>query len=248
MAIPQTYLSVSRSRSRHGLLYAILLLWGLVAASLLTVLIANYGFGDPSSRFYLFPWCIATGIVIASPSIYLFFKGRFDPLHPLVFAAWSFFFPGFVIGGLVLAAGFSQPYFLAFVQDEHFNLPLTFVYIMVGYAGMTLGFALPFGRRLGSRVGNLLPALEISTGEIAVPSLILLLLGCANTVVAFALGVLGFQKPEAINSYDGVLFLLSLFLIEAVFLLWLYIFRCKTYNFRHFLLIGLLFLSHKTFF
>src|SRR5215468_1353410 len=180
MAIPQTYLPVSRARSRPGLLYAILVLWGLVAACLVAVLIANFGFGDPSSRYYLFPWCIATGAVIVAPSVYLFLKGKFDPFHPLVFAAWSYFFPGFFIGGLVLAAGFSQPYFLAFVQDEHYNLRLTFAYVMIGYAGMTLGFALPFGRRLGGWVGDLLPTWEIKTNEIALPSLVLLLLGYAN--------------------------------------------------------------------
>jgi hypothetical protein len=243
MAIPQTYLPISRARSRPRLLYAILLLWGLVGACLITVLIANYGFGDSSSRYYLFPWCIASGIVIVAPSVYLFLKGKFDPFHPLVFAAWSFFFPGFFIGGLVLAAGFSQPYFLAFVQDEHYNLPLTFIYIMIGYAGMTLGFALPFGRRLGGWIGGLLPAWEIKTSEIAIPSLILLLLGCANTVLAFALGILGFQKAEEINAYDGIIFLLSLFMTEAVFLLWLYIFRSKTFYVHHYLLLGLLFFT-----
>jgi len=240
MAYPRVYLPEHRDQGRARLVYGILILWGLFAAAVFTVLIGEFGFGDQSSKYYLLPWCLATGLVIAAPSVYLFYKGRFDLFHPLVFAAWGFFFPGFFIGGLVVAAGLSQPYFLSFIQDEHYNLPLTFVYIMLGYAGLTLGFAMPFMSRFGAWIGSWLPKWEIADRELPIPALLLLGLGMANTILAFAMGLLGFQKTESIGAYDGIVFLLSLFLIEAVFLLWLYIFRTKRHGFTQTLIIGLL--------
>src|SRR5262249_52993196 len=148
------------------------------------------------------------GAVIAAPSIYYFYKGQFDPFHPLIFPAWSYFFPGFFIGGLVVASGLSQPYFMAYVQDESYNLPLTFVYIMLCYGGLTLGFAIPYARQFGSWLGNLLPEWQMSTDRIAIPGLLLLAIGLGNTILAFAQGLLGFQKVQEIGTYDGILFLL----------------------------------------
>ena len=206
----------------------------------------EFGFSDPSSKFYLFPWCLATGAVIAAPSIYLIYKDKFSPFHPLVFPAWSYFLPGFFVGGLVLAAGLSQPYFLTFVQDEHYNLPLTFVYIMLGYAGLSLGFSVPYARRVGGWMGDHLPKWEMSTEQIAFPGLLLIGLGMANTIIAFADGILGFQKAEVINSYDGIIFLLSLLWLQGSFLLWLYIFRSKQLRFSHLLIIAVLLLTTLT--
>jgi hypothetical protein len=236
MALPQTLVRYP-DRQRRGILYAILTLWGLVAVSLVTIAISEYGFGDASSKYYLLPWCIATGAVIAAPSLYLFYSGGFHPFHPLVFPAWSYFFPGFFIGGLVVAAGLSQPYFLTYVQNEPFNLPLTFVYIMLGFGGLTVGFCIPYGKRFGLWIGNWLPRWEIPTSKIASPGLILLGLGLANTIAAFALGILGFQKVAEAGIFDGIIYLLSLFLLEASFLLWLYIFRSPKIGFSQFVII-----------
>lgn len=95
---------------------------------------------NPFKQLFLMPWVILLGIVIAAPSFYLYYKGRFDFFHPLVFAAWSYFVPAFFVGGLILAAGLSQPYFLSFVEDEKYNLPLTIVYVILGYGGLSIGF------------------------------------------------------------------------------------------------------------
>src|SRR6476620_3832889 len=151
MAYSQKLVPVTFPAPRNTLLFGILTFWGLVGVCLISLCLGEVVFGGGgSTRYYLIPWCIATGAVIAAPSVYLFYKGRFDPFHPLVFPAWSYFFPGFFIGGLVFAAGISQPYFLAFIQDESYNLPLTFAYVMLGYGGLTIGFALPYGRRIGT--------------------------------------------------------------------------------------------------
>ena len=228
------------------MLYAILTFWGLVAIALVTILVSEFGFGDQSSKYYLLPWCLATGVVIAAPSIYLVYRGKFDPFHPLVFPAWSYFFPGFFIGGLVVAAGYSQPYFLSYIQDETYNFPLTFVYIMLGYGGLTLGFAIPYGKQFGQWLSGWFPKWEIPVEKIAIPALILLAIGLANTLLAFGLGILGFQKVEQVGVFDGIIFLLSLFWIEATFLLWLYIFRCKHFGFWQLLIVILLLVTGLT--
>jgi hypothetical protein len=246
MAYPQTLIPYSDANPRRGLLYAIITFWGLVAVCLLTIFVGEIGMGDKTSKYYLLPWCVATGVVTAAPSVYLFYKGRFDPFHPLVFPAWSYFFPGFFIGGLVVAAGLSQPYFLSYIQDETYNFPLTFAYVMLGYGGLTLGYALPYGKRVGNWLGSWFPKWDIPTQKISTPALILLALGLANTILAFGLGILGFQKVEQIGAFDGIIFLLSLFWIEATFLLWLYIFRCDRFGLWQILIVGLLLVTALT--
>ncbi len=47
--------------------------------------------GNPFKQLFLMPWVILLGFVLAAPSFYLYYRGRFDFFHPLVFAAWSYF-------------------------------------------------------------------------------------------------------------------------------------------------------------
>ncbi|MDQ3323231.1 MAG: hypothetical protein M3525_12490, partial [Acidobacteriota bacterium] len=110
-------------------IFPITFLWSLVFIAVLVVFL--YDPDAPYSRdnYYLLPWCLVTGVVILAPSAYLLYKKEFNLFHPLVFAAWSYFFPAFVLGGIILSLGLSQPYFLAFVQDERYNLPLTLCYV-----------------------------------------------------------------------------------------------------------------------
>lgn len=243
MAYPQHLLPVQQTRS---LLYPILFLWGLAAVALVAIAGTEGGFGGRTSKYYLIPWCMATGAVIAAPSLYLIHKGKFSPFHPLVFPAWTYFVPGFFIGGLFLATGLSEPYFLTFVQDENYNLPLTFVYIMLGYGGLAIGYSIPYARTVGRRISKWLPVWHMTTDGIRTPGLILLGLGLANTISGFALGILGYQKVEEIGAFDGIIFLLSLFWLEATFLLWLYVFRSKTHGVLQFAIIGLLLITSLT--
>jgi hypothetical protein len=223
-----------------SLLFPISGLFSLAVIGFLVLVILTSEELIPIQEMYLMPWVFGTGVVIALPSIYLYYKGRFDVFHPLVFAAWSYFFPAFVIGGLVLAGGFTEPYFLAFIDDQHYNLPLTLVYVMLGYAGLTLGFFLPIGRFFGSKVNGWLPVWKWDNYQLLIPGLILLTLGLVNTVFAFFLGLLGFQKVAEIGSYDGIIFLVTLFWMQASFLLWLCIFKTERLNVNQYVVIGIL--------
>lgn len=203
----------------------------------LFVLLFNSGLVESFPYFFLFPWIAALAVVLVTPSLILYRQGKFRFDNPIVFATWSYFFPAFVIGGIMLAAGWSQPYFLAFIQDARYNLPYTIVLIMLGFAALSVGYFLPIGERIGAMIARYLPNRDYKVSSYLLPGLLLLVLGIINSVLALGLGLLGFQKAEEINSYDGLIFLTTLFWMEASFLLWYVLFRQKTWNFTSFLVI-----------
>jgi hypothetical protein len=151
-----------------ALLLPILIIAAIIFAIALSVLVLTDDSANPFKQMYLLPWSLITGAVISAPSIYLFYKGRFNLFHPLIFAAWSYFIPAFFLGSLILASGLSQPYFLSFIEDEKYNLPLTLVYVALGYAGLTLGFFLPIGGNIGKKISEKLPNPQLEAGAVVV--------------------------------------------------------------------------------
>ncbi len=225
---------------RPNVLYPIAVLWGAIIFIVFGYHVYDSFLFGPQTNFYLLPWSFATGLAIVAPSIYLIYTNQFDPFHPLVFPAWSYLFPAFAVGGLILAFGLSQPFFLVFVQDERYNLPLTLVYISIGYLSMAGGFYLPYSRRIGNSLGNKLPLWNWDTEKLLLPALFLLVLGFFNNILAFSAGIIGFQQVAAIGTFDGLLFLITLFWLQGSFLLWLCIFRTEKFLLHHYLIIGLL--------
>ena len=192
------------------------------------------------SDMYLLPWLLLLAVVIAVPNLYLIYKKRFHLFHPICFAAWSYFIPGFLISGVLLAGNVFRPTYLVYVDDERYNLPLTLFYIAVGYACLSIGFFLPFVKKVGANLSRRLPNWEWRTENLILPGLALLAVGWANNIIAFSFGILGFQKVDQIGQYDGLIFLLTLFWIQGSFILWMCVFKTKKLNFGHYLVIGLL--------
>ncbi|HXH70382.1 MAG TPA: hypothetical protein VNI60_08640, partial [Pyrinomonadaceae bacterium] len=155
-----------------ALLLPILIIGAVIFAGGLSVLVLTDDSANPFKQMYLLPWALLVGIVIAAPSVYLFYKGRFNLFHPIVFAAWSYFFPAFFLGSLILASGLSQPYFLTFIEDEKYNLPLTLVFVALGYAGLSLGFFLSFGRNIGKKINGWLPNPRWEAKQVLFPGLL----------------------------------------------------------------------------
>lgn len=176
---------------------------------------------------FLVPWIIGLAIVMALPSLFLYYQGRFSLADPIVFATWSYFFPAFVMGGLFFAFGWSQPYYLAFTQDIPYTLPLTIGFVALGFAGLAVGYFLPIGARIGDFFERFLPQASYEPSKYIGPGIVLLALGILNTILAFVLGVFGYQKADAISTYEGLIYLTTLFWMQASFLLWNVIFRKK---------------------
>lgn len=222
----------------------VLVLWMIAALGGMVWFLLDEDLSKTFPQFYLFPWVLLTAISIAVPNLYLIRKKQFNLFHPLTFAAWSYFIPAFVVGGLILSTGISEPFFMALISDTHYNLPLTMVYVSLGYLGLAVGFFFPFANKIGRKIGELLPNWNWRANQILLPALGLSLIGLANTVLAFTVGILGFQRSDEIGSYDGTLFLLTLLWLESNFLLCLWIFKSPKLNVNHyFVIVFLLFVT-----
>ncbi len=225
---------------KSDLLRSVFIVWGALLATVLLFMWLGGVFDIAGGYYYLVPWSFATAILLLAPIFYQFIKRNFDPFHPLIFASWSYFFPGFAIGGFVLALGYSQPYYLSFVVDEHYNLPLTYFYVMLGYGGMILGFIIPLGRRAGEKIAGILPVWNWTPEQVLKPAFLLLLIGLGYTIIAFSFGILGYQRVEEIGRFDGLILVLSSFWYQASFILWIVIFRSKKLTVVHLAVVAIL--------
>jgi hypothetical protein len=224
---PNTVYMASQAPKRQGIFLPILVLFAIAIVAGLLVLIFAGGFTNPFTEVYLLPWVALTAVVVAAPSVYLAVKRRFDLFHPLVFAAWSYFFPAFVLGGLILASGLSKPFYLVLVPDLEYYLPLTLVYVSLGFAGLTFGFALPFGKRIGSRLSQRIPIWNWEPKDILFPGVVLLLIGIFFSMTTFTAGIIGYQRSALVETFDATLVFFSFFVSVSSFMLWYAIFRVE---------------------
>ena len=187
---------------------------------------------SPIKDYFLIPWTILTGAVISAPCIYLWYRGEFKLYNPIIFAACSYFIPAFFIGGLILSNGWSEPFFLTFIQDPQNDLPFTMIIVMLGFSGLTAGYFLPLGKIAGDKIKNVLPKWDWNTENLFTSGFVLLVIGSVNTVIGYVSGVLGYQKLEEVGIFDGILFLMTLMWMEASFLLWLVLFRRNKFDYK----------------
>jgi hypothetical protein len=224
--VKNTVFNIHQNR-RMNLLIPIVVLWGAIAILLGGWFLFGEDFQNIYRDYYLLPWAAGAGIIILSPSAYLFYKKKFDFFHPLVFAAWSYIFPAFVIGAVILSFGWSSPYFLLFIEDPEYNLPLSLIYVSIGYLSMTIGFFLPISRVFAEKIGNALPNWQWDISKVWVPGILLVLAGIGISILGFIQGLLGFQRATEVNIFDGLVVFLVILLSEGTILLWLAIFQTK---------------------
>src|SRR5687767_10761287 len=206
MATQFSYLPSGDRGHRGNMLVPIFIILAIVAAALFTFIWIENDLGTLTHSFYILPWTILTGVCVLAPSVYLLYIGKFDLFHPLVFAAWSYIFPAFVIGSVLVAFGWVDPYFLSFIEDPQYNFPLTLIYISIGFLGMTVGFFLPFGRKVADLIEPRLPNWRWRPEEIWLPGILLLLSGVAFNIIGFIQGLVGYQRNIEINVFDGLFF------------------------------------------
>jgi hypothetical protein len=220
-------LYLSPTPRRLNFLVPIGILFALAFIAFWLMLLFGNGFSNPFTELYLLPWIAFAGVVILAPAVYLAIRKRFDLFHPLIFAAWSYFFPAFVLGGLLLASGLSQPYYLTFIPDLEYYLPLTLVYVALGFAGLTLGFSLPLGKRAGEWLSHKLPVWDWKPNDILLPGVLLLCIGVVLSTSAFTAGITGYQRGSLLDTFDATLTFFTYFVPVSSFVLWYAIFKAE---------------------
>jgi len=193
-----------------------------------------------TSDLYLLPWTILTAGVLLTPCYLLFRKGQFDLFHPLVFAVWSYLFPAFVVGAFIIMLGLNEPYFFSFIDSPEINLPLSLVYICLGFIGMCVGFVIPYGKRFGSWARGHVSGSEWNGINVWIAGGILLLIGVGFNIIGFVQGLLGYQKVSDSAMFDGLISFLATILSVGLVLLWVRIFREKDLDPLHIVVIAVL--------
>lgn len=199
----------------------------MLAASFIALIATAFSSSFASGEPFLFivPWILILGFVFAIPIAFMLVRGTFAFHDPIVFATFSYLFPAFVIGGIILAFGWSEPYFLSFIQDADVNLPYTVLLIGLGFLGLVGGYLAAFGNKIGAWIGGHLPGSEPNSRYFLVPAFVLLIVGMFNSYAATVLGIIGYQHPEEIGIFDGLIFLTTLFWMQASFILWFIVFK-----------------------
>lgn len=240
MAFSHAQTKLPTAIRRGGLLLPIAVLWG-------TMLILGVGFlwfenesSVSTSNYYLLPWAALTAVVLLSPSIYLYQKGKFNFFHPLVYPVWSYVFPAFVIGALLINFDLVDWYFLSFIEDPQYHIPLSLVYICIGFIGLTAGFFLPVGQKLADRLEPKLPRWDWRPEKVWLAGVVLLAGGIAINAFGFLQGLVGFQRNIDISIFDGLVFFLLAVLTAGTVLLWLAVFSVRYRSGVFYLIVGLL--------
>lgn len=210
-----------------GFVAPAIVVWTLMFLSLIGFFWMVGDFSLAGERYYLLPWCLLASVIVIAPGAYLAYRKQFDPFHPLIFGVWTYIFPAFVLGGVILEFGWSDPYYLTYVENPSFNLPLSLGFVILGFVGMVVGYALPIGNFLSVKIEPWLPTWNWKSDELWFPGILLVIAGLGINILGFIQGLIGFQRVDEIGIFDGLLVFLAILLTEASLLLWLGIFSTK---------------------
>lgn len=189
---------------------------------------------------FLLPWMLLVATTTFAPTFYLYFKRRLAFYHPLVYGAVLGIFPGFVIGPIAITVGVYDTYSYSLISDPKFYLPLTLVYVAVGFASLAVGFTLPIGRRLGQHLFAKLPAWDWSFEHIRVPAIFLVAIGQVGLLAGVQVGSWGYNMPEEVSVWGFALVSLGTLGTFAQLVLWFTIFRAQRLTPAHWLFVLLL--------
>lgn len=228
-----------RRDNRRGLGIVFVLVLGLAILSAGALILLDDS-TNPFLYSYLIPWIFLVFVVVCIPVVYLIMHGSLGLFHPLVYAAWIYFLPAFVVGSLYLATGLNDRWFMGLIPSPEYYLPLTLIYIALGFAGLSLGFAIPLGRQIGQAIARKLPAWDWEASGLFRPAMFLVIIGELSKLAAFATGSFGYQSLDEISVFGATLNMLGLLSAMGSFLLWLAIFRATRLMLRHYLIALLL--------
>ncbi len=237
---PFAHTDIGNDKGRKDLLVPALVIWCVGFAIAVAYFWTDEGFTESLGGYYLLPWAFLTALILLSPSVYLWYVGKFDPFHPLVYGVWIYLMPAFVGGAVILTFNLTDPYFLTFIDNPSYNLPLSLVYVSVGFLGLTAGYFLPVGSFLARLIDKMLPTRHWGRDDVWLPGTLLIAAGIGLNILGFVQGVLGYQRVDEIGVFDSlVVFLAAVFTLGYI-LLWLGVFHSVRHTLIYYLTIALL--------
>jgi hypothetical protein len=170
--------------------------------------------------------CTALAVVAVLPALVSMSRqaGRFDLMHPLFFAAWFFFLPQFVVVMLLFAMRRDETFFGLYLADPMRARVTALELAIVGSLGLSAGYLLPLGRRLGAVLPHI-RALETSGRPARLLAVLLLAVGLFGAIGAFSTGLLGYQGAEHISRFGALFANLSGLLVAAEAFIFFSLFR-----------------------
>lgn len=183
-------------------------------------------------RPYLVPWVIATGLTLVAPLVFLYRRGEFTLIHPLVLLTVTYLFPIFFVGGWSLVFGWSNFYYLSYVDDPEWNFQLTFAYIIIACISLSIGMLLPVGKWLGLRCGKLLPTWDFTVNELLVLGTAFLAVGIFLLVTSIDAGTTGYQGLEfdSLREVGSLGTFLGMVLPASSVFLWIAFFKLERWS------------------
>jgi len=175
-------------------------------------------------EYYLVPWILLTTVVLTAPSMFLIYQGKFDPFHPLVFPVWTYMLLAFVGGGWILTFKLTDFYFYSFIEYPEYDLPLSLIYVCIGFLGLVAGYYVPFTGKITSLGREWMPKWGLTPKDLIWPGMILVFLGIGLNVVGLLQGVLGFQRVDEVGLSDAVIAFTSRFFLFGFLMLWMVVF------------------------
>lgn len=214
-------------QKRTNLLLPVLFLWGVGLAVAFGFFIFDEGFVKTLGEYYLVPWAVISGILVLSPSIYYYYKGTFDLFHPLVFGVWSYIFPAFILGAIIIVMDMTNSYVLLYVSNPEYNLPLSLIYVVLGYLGVVIGFYLPIYQFVVDKLERYLTIKKWNIEDTWFPGILLVLFGLGINIIGLFQGLLGFQRLDEVGIFDSLVVFLTVVFTVGYVLLWLAVFKAK---------------------
>ena len=95
---------------------------------------------------------------------------------------------------------------------------------MYRLSGLSVGLMLPRGRKSVESSGIICRGGNTSFVAYS-PEHSFIVYGIINSLIAFVLGIIGYQRSRRIQFLHGIIFLTTLFWMQASFLLWFIVFK-----------------------
>ena len=193
-----------------------------VAIIYLSVLLAAHSFSTSGSVLVLFLASLLalTALVPAIISMRMH-SNRFDFFHPLFYFAWIFFIPQFSLASFLIMFGVMGSY--AEVVDAS-AISRALIYMIMGSIGLSAGYFLPIGKKIGNRLPSL-KEFSLPVRELRFPAFLFLIIGGSSLIVAFIVGIFGYQYNFGTSVFATTYFSFSRLIVIGQVIIWYAFFR-----------------------